>query len=64
MNAQGKISIPEGSRARKEQIKRLTDEAILVIDGRVDMKKYAWQPSVDELVWGPLAFGDPDEGSM
>ena len=58
LNAQGKISIPEGSRARAEQIRRLTAEGILVNDGRVDMRRYRWEPDVDELLWGPAAFDD------
>ena len=58
LNVQGKISIPEGSRARTEQIRRLTAEGIVVNDGRVDMRRYKWEPDVDELLWGPAAFGD------
>jgi len=60
LNAQGRISIPKGSKARSEQIRRLTDEGIVVMDGRVDMRRYRWEPDLDELVWGPAAFGDID----
>ncbi|MFW2404789.1 MAG: MGMT family protein [Gammaproteobacteria bacterium] len=58
LNAQGKISIPPGSRARAEQIRRLTAEGIVVNDGKVDMRRYKWAPDVDELLWGPAAFND------
>jgi len=58
LNAQGKISIPKSSRSRAEQIRRLTDEGIVVNDGKVDMRRYRWEPDIDELVWGPAAFGD------
>jgi len=58
LNAQGKISIPKGSRARVEQIRRLTAEGIVVNDGKVDMRRYRWEPDIDELLWGPAAFGD------
>jgi len=61
LNAQGKISIPKSSRARAEQIRRLTDEGIVVNDGKVDMRRYRWEPDIDELVWGPAAFGDLTE---
>jgi len=57
LNAQGKISIPKGSRSRAEQIRRLNDEGIVVNDGKVDMRRYRWDPDIDELVWGPAAFG-------
>ena len=58
LNAQGRISIPKGSRARAEQIRRLTDEGVVVNDGKVDMKRYRWEPDIDELVWGPASFND------
>jgi len=59
LNAQGKISIPAGSRSRAEQIRRLTGEGIVVNDGKVDMRRYRWEPDLDELIWGPAAFGGP-----
>ena len=62
LNAQGRISIPEGSRARAEQIRRLTAEGIVVNDGKVDMGRYRWEPDIDELIWGPAAFGDLSRG--
>jgi len=63
LNAQGKISIPEGSRSRQEQIRRLTDEGIVVNDGKVDMRRYRWEPDLDELLWGPASFdaAEPDD---
>jgi len=63
LNAQGKISIPKGSRSRAEQIRRLTGEGIVVNDGTVDMRRYRWKPDLDELVWGPAAFGDLPEAA-
>ncbi len=33
----------------------------MVNDGRVDMRRYRWEPDIDELVWGPAAFGDLHE---
>lgn len=58
LNAQGKISIPAGSRARAEQIQRLTAEGVIVRGGKVDMRRYRWEPDIDELVWGPASFGN------
>ena len=61
LNAHGRIAIPKDSKARREQIQRLTDEGGVVNDGRVDMRRYHWVPDIDELVWGPLAMSDEDE---
>ena len=60
LNSQGKISIPKGSRSRAEQISRLQAEGIVVNDGRVDMRRFRWEPDIDELIWGPAAFGEFD----
>ncbi len=56
LKADGKIALPAGSAGRREQIRRLEDEGVLIENGRVDMKKFQWQPDMDELIWGPLAF--------
>lgn len=56
LNAQGKIAIPAGSPSHKEQARRLASEDVPFIGGRVDMSRYRWQPDLDELMWGPLAF--------
>ena len=55
--ANGRVTIPQGDAARSEQIRRLTAEGVPVVDGCIDMRAYQWQPSLDELVWGP-AFDD------
>jgi methylated-DNA-protein-cysteine methyltransferase related protein len=60
LKADGKIALPVGSTGRKEQIRRLEEEGVLVEKGRVDMKKFQWQPDMDELIWGPLGFSDAD----
>ena len=59
----GKIALPVGSAGRKEQIRRLEDEGVVVLKGRVDMKKFQWQPDMDELIWGPLGFSGEMDGS-
>ena len=56
LNAQGKIAIPASSPSHKEQARRLASEDVPFISGRVDMSRYRWQPDLDELMWGPLAF--------
>jgi methylated-DNA-protein-cysteine methyltransferase-like protein len=52
INAQGRISLPPGSRAALEQRRRLENEGVVFVDGRVAMRRFAWQPSLDELLWG------------
>ena len=65
LNAQGKIAIPPGSPSHEEQARRLAREDVPLVNGRVDMSRYRWQPDLDELMWGPLGFGDDEriEGS-
>jgi len=61
IKADGKIALPAGSPGRQEQIKRLEQEGVTVISGRVDMQQFQWQPDMDELLWGPMAFPDLSE---
>jgi len=63
LKADGKIALPVGSAGRKEQVRRLEDEGVVVVKGRVDMKKFQWQPDMDELIWGPLGFPGAMDGS-
>lgn len=56
----GKIAFPSGSRAFNEQETRLTKEGVVILNGRIDMRKYRWQPDLDELLWKPSAAWDED----
>ena len=56
LNSQGRIALPANSSARRIQIDRLIAEAVVVVGDRVNMTRYRWQPDLDELVWGPVAF--------
>lgn len=58
ITASGKIAFETGSDAFNEQSKRLMMEDIAILNGRVDMKKYRWQPDLDELLWKPSAAWD------
>jgi methylated-DNA-protein-cysteine methyltransferase-like protein len=60
ITASGKLAFEIGSRPFKEQAKRLMMEGVPVIKGRVDMKKYRWQPDLDELLWKPSAAWDDE----
>lgn len=58
VNAAGRISLPAGSAARREQERRLRREGITVRDGRVAAAhRRRGGPGLDELLWGPGATG-------
>ena len=61
IQASGKIAFKSGSDAFNEQSKRLMLEDVAILKGRIDMKKYRWQPDLDELLWKPSAAWDDDE---
>ncbi len=60
INVQGKIAIDKNSSGYKEQTERLRAEGVRVVNGRVDMKKYRWQPELDELLWKPSTSWDSE----
>jgi methylated-DNA-protein-cysteine methyltransferase-like protein len=53
VNARGEISLPASSDSGKEQRSRLQAEGVVFSDGRIDLDRFRWQPSLDELLWGP-----------
>lgn len=53
LNAQGRIAFPPHSTPYQRQQALLQAEGIAVIGGKVDLRQYRWQPSLDELLWGP-----------
>lgn len=54
--AAGRIALPESSPSRQTQIERLQREGVLVVRGRVDMRRYGWSAApdddLDRLLWG------------
>ncbi len=54
-----KIAIPRSRAGFKRQVELLEAEGIEVYDGQLDMDKYRWDPTLDELVWGPGMLHDP-----
>lgn len=58
IRASGRIAFDTGSDAYNEQKKRLQREDIAILGGRIDMRKYQWQPDLDELLWKPRAAWD------
>ena len=60
IQASGRIAFDAGTRSFREQKRRLSHENVVVHNGRVDMKKYRWQPDLDELLWKPTAAWDDE----
>ena len=58
LQASGKIAFERGSRAYREQSRRLAADGVAVTAGKVDMSQYRWQPDLDELLWKPTAVWD------
>jgi len=54
LNAQGRISLPAGSRAHRMQRRLLEEEGIVFRNGRVDLGK-AVGADLDTLLWRPRA---------
>ena len=61
IRASGQIAFPRGSDAWREQQRRLTKEDVPILDGKIDMTRYRWQPDLDEFLWKPRAAWDDDE---
>jgi methylated-DNA-protein-cysteine methyltransferase-like protein len=53
ITASGRIAFETGSARFEKQRKLLEKEDIAVTAGRVDMRRYRWQPRLDELLWKP-----------
>ena len=58
IQASGTIAFKIGSDAFNEQSKRLINEDVAILNGRIDMKKYRWEPDLDEFLWKPTAAWD------
>jgi methylated-DNA-protein-cysteine methyltransferase-like protein len=50
INAKGRISFPRGSRQFREQKRRLEDEGVVFVRGRVDLSRWRWQTRGDAPV--------------
>ncbi len=50
INAQGRLSFPPGSASFREQKKRLQDEGIAFVGGRIDLERFRWRARSDAPV--------------
>ena len=56
INAGGRISFPLGSDAYARQRHKLEAEGVVLVGGRVDLRRYGWparDERLDELLWKP-----------
>lgn len=60
ITASGKIAFEASSRHFRLQRDRLTDEGVSVVNGKVNMKKFRWEPGLDELLWKPSSTWDEE----
>ncbi len=52
LNAQGRISLPAGSKAHRMQRRLLEEEGVTFRNGRADLGRSA-EPDLDALLWKP-----------
>ncbi len=60
ITSSGKLAFDRDSSAFRKQRARLAEEGVPVLNGKVDMEKYRWQPDLDELLWKPSSMWDED----
>jgi len=60
ITASGRIAFAEGSDQFNEQAKRLMMEGVTVGGGKVNMRRFRWQPDLDELLWKPSDAWDEE----
>lgn len=56
--ASGKSAFDPDSRHFMLQRKKLAAEGVVMLNGKVDMSKYRWEPGLDELLWKPSGAWD------
>ena len=58
VQASGRSAFDPNSRAFRRQRDRLAEEGVTMLNGRIDMNRYRWQPDLDELLWKPSSIWD------
>ena len=53
VRSSGQIALAPDSDGFREQRDRLRAEGVRVESGRIDMRRFRWQPDLDELIWAP-----------
>jgi methylated-DNA-protein-cysteine methyltransferase-like protein len=50
IRADGRLAFARGSDAAHRQTERLREDGVVVVNGRVDLARYHWQPELSELL--------------
>ena len=58
VQASGRSAFDPHSHAFRKQRERLAEEGVVMLNGRIDMNRYRWQPDLDELLWKPSTAWD------
>lgn len=53
VNAQGRISFPDGSRKAAEQRRRLEAEGVEFDGDSIDLERFSPERALDRMLWGP-----------
>ncbi|MEO5622437.1 MAG: MGMT family protein [Dokdonella sp.] len=56
LRSDGRIAFPVGSRAFREQVRKLAAEGVLSRNGRVDLSRHAAPRNLDQMLWGLPSF--------
>lgn len=60
ITSSGRSAFDQNTRAFRTQRDRLAEEGVVMLNGKVDMRKYRWAPDLDELLWKPSSTWDED----
>lgn len=60
ITSSGKSAFAPDSRHFRTQRDRLAEENVPLINGKVDMRKYRWEPELDEILWKPSSMWDEE----
>ena len=60
VQAAGTSAFDCDSPAYAKQRRRLAEEGVIMENGKVDMRRYRWQPDLDELLWKPSTAWDSE----
>lgn len=58
VQAAGTIAFARDSASFRRQKNLLAKDGVTLVNGRVNMKTYRWQPDLDELLWKPSGAWD------
>jgi methylated-DNA-protein-cysteine methyltransferase related protein len=55
IKSDGRLAFDKQSKHHHIQVERLANEGVIVNNGKVDLKRYLWQPDLDLLIFGPMS---------